>query len=123
MFFGFSVMMTKVTEYLQGGAQYTPFALVALSIQKSIAEEFLFRGYLFNYLRKYNFKPLFAILFQSLIFVALHTYRYTDNWILLSIIFLFGIIGGCLTWKSDNLIPASIMHIVVNLFTVAWRLS
>jgi len=121
--FGFAFMIAKVTEYLQTSTDYTPFALAFVSMQKSTAEEFLNRGYLLSYLRKYRFNLLIAIILQSLIFTSFHILLYSYNWVLLSIIFLFGITGGYLTWKSENLIPASIMHIVVNLFSVAWRLS
>ena len=121
LLFGFLFMVAKITDYLPGSADYTPLALVVDSIQNSVAEEFLFRGYLLSYLRKYKFNLLFAMILQSFIFTILHT-RYSDNWILLAIIFLLGTIGGYLTWKSSNLIPASVMHIVVNLFAVVWRL-
>lgn len=109
-------------EYFQGGIQYTPFALIIGYIQRSIEEEFLFRGYLLSYLRKYEFNFQFAILFQSLVFTAFHIRRYSDNWIMLATIFLFGVLAAYLTWKSDNLIPASMMHIIVNLFLIIWLL-
>jgi len=120
---GFSFLVANVTQYLNVAATSTTFALVAGSIQNSIAEEFNDRGFLLGYLRKFGFNPFFAILVQSLIFAVLHISRYSDNWALLFFVFLFGVLAGYITWKSDNLIPASIMHIVVNLFAVVWRLE
>lgn len=110
-------------EYTQGDFQYSVFAIIAATIQKSIAEEFAFRGYLLGYLKKYKFSPLLAILFQSFVFTVLHIVRYSDNWVLLFVVFFFGNLAGYITWKSNNLIPASIMHVVVNLFPVIWTLG
>jgi membrane protease YdiL (CAAX protease family) len=105
-------------DSIQSIAKYTPFALLIGMMQLSVAEEFLFRGYLLSYLRKYAFSSHIAILFQALIFTVFHTRRYSDDWILLLVTFLFGFLAGYLTWKSDSLIPASLMHISINLFAV-----
>lgn len=120
---GFAFLKANVTQYLESVTDYITFALIAGSIQNSIAEEIISRGLLFGYLRKYGLSAFVATTIQGIVFAALHISRYSDNWGLLSIIFLFGIVAGYITLKSNNLIPACILHIVVNLFAVVWRLG
>lgn len=122
LLFGFFVMMTQGMSYIQADAQYTSFALITNSIQTSMAEEFLFRGYFLSYLRKYEFNQISAIVFQSLMFTVLHIPRYSGDWTAIFIIFLSGVVAGYLTWKSNNLVPAFVLHIVVNLIAVIWWL-
>jgi len=56
-------------------------------------------------------------------FAVLHIPRYPGNWVAIFIAFLAGVIAGYITWKSNNLIPALILHIVFNLIVVAWWLA
>jgi len=118
LLFGFFMITTQGTKYIQVGSQYTITALIASGIQASIAEEFLIRGYFLSYLRKYEFNQFFAIVFQALMFTFSHIPRYSGNWMAVFIIFLFGVTAGYLTWKSNNLISAFVLHIVANLMAV-----
>jgi len=118
---GLAMQITHEMKLIQaGGSPYTIFGLITrnMSIQGSVAEEFLITGYFLGYLKKYGFNQIFAIAFQSLFFTVLHVPRYSDDWIAMLIIFLFGVVSGCLAWKSNNLIPSFVLHVVVNLTAV-----
>ncbi|MCI0550302.1 MAG: CPBP family intramembrane metalloprotease [Anaerolineae bacterium] len=123
LLFGFIIVIAQVPKYVEVPAQYTITALIAIGIQASIAEELLFRGYFLGYLRKYELNRISVIVIQALIFAIFHVPLYLGNWIALSIIFLIGVTAGDLTWKSNNLIPAFVLHIVLNLIAVIWRLA
>jgi membrane protease YdiL (CAAX protease family) len=116
--FGLLFIIAQATKYIQTDARYTSVALTAIVIQSSLAEEILFRGYLLSYLRKYGFSQIPSIVLQSLIFTILHITRYSDNWIMSCVLFLFGITAGYFTLKNKNLGTALTMHAVNNLIGV-----
>jgi membrane protease YdiL (CAAX protease family) len=119
---GILLMSVDAMKFIQGGSEYTPFALLFASVQSSVTEELLFRGFLLGYFVKFRLNPYFAILLQALIFTSFHISSYLDNWTILIVVFLIGITTGYMTWKNNNLLPAFCIHIVANLFAVAWRL-
>ncbi|MBK9924491.1 MAG: CPBP family intramembrane metalloprotease [Anaerolineales bacterium] len=94
---------------------YTKFAIVTLYLQTSIAEEILFRGWFLSYLRKSNIGFFSANFIQSAIFAILHITVFYDNWGQMFSIFLLGFIGGYMTWKHNNIISATVLHVVFNL--------
>jgi len=120
---GFFFVIVQGTKYIQVDPRYTITAYITSSIQTSMAEELLFRGYLLSYLRKYEFNLVFSVVFQALLFAILHIPRYPGNWTAIFIVFLGGLTAGYLTWKNINLIPALVLHIVINLMAVTWWYS
>jgi membrane protease YdiL (CAAX protease family) len=116
-------IIAQVPKNFEVPTEYTTIALVAIGIQTSVAEEFLFRGYLLSYLRKCEFNRFFTITFQALMFAALHVPLYFGNWISLLIIFLIGWTGGFLTWKNNNLISAIALHMTFNFSGIIWWLT
>lgn len=110
-------------KYVQVSPKYTPIALIASTIQISIAEEILFRGYFLSYLRKCELNQIFAIVFQALIFTFLHIPKFLGDWTAVFINFLFEITAGYVTWKSNSLYPAIILHMSTNLMAVIWWLN
>jgi membrane protease YdiL (CAAX protease family) len=120
---GFCALALIGTNIYMAGAHFTAVAIIASATQTSITEEILERGYSLNYLQKYGVKPTFAIVFQSLMFMVAHIPKYFDNWMMLFVTFLVGFTGGCLTWKSKNLIPTIILHTAFNLVGIIWWLT
>lgn len=120
---GLFFVITNVTNYIEVNTSLSLVSLVSMSIQGSAAEEILFRGFLLSCLRRFKFHSISANILQSLLFMALHIGRYSNNLIALSLIFLVGIVSGYLTWKSNNLFSAVFMHIVINLVAVGWWVS
>jgi membrane protease YdiL (CAAX protease family) len=123
LLFGFFFILAQGTKDFQIDLRYALTAYIATSIQAGIAEELQFRGYLFGYLRKYEFSPIFSVVFPALIFAILHIPRYPGNWVVIFIAFLAGLTAGYLTWKSNNLISALVLHVTFNLLIVVWWLT
>lgn len=119
---GFSVRTIIGFENLEQYPDYAPFAIIGILIQISIAEEILHRGLFLNFLTKYGFKPLYAIMFQSVIFTAGHVPAYSGHWSALWIVFLFGVVTNYITWRGNNLISVIILHLVSNLMGIVWWL-
>jgi membrane protease YdiL (CAAX protease family) len=59
---------------------------------------------------------------QTFIFTFLHA-QYVGDWVAIFGVFLIGAIAGYLTWKSNNLFPAIVLHIIANLIVVIWWLN
>ncbi|MFP4539691.1 MAG: CPBP family intramembrane glutamic endopeptidase [Candidatus Paceibacterota bacterium] len=73
-----------------------------------IAEEIYFRGLIFRYLRQY--KPfIFSALLSSFIFAVLHIHPS-----LMIFAFILGLTSALVYEKSGNIIPALLVHIIVN---------
>lgn len=121
---GFSIRAIIGFEDLQLYPEYAPTAIVGIVIQVSIAEEILHRGLFLRFLTTYGFKPMYAIIVQSLIFTAGHVPAYSGSghWMALWIIFLLGLVANYLTWKSNNLISPIILHLTTNLMGIVWWL-
>jgi membrane protease YdiL (CAAX protease family) len=119
---GFCSAIALGFEYFQYDHLFTPTALILATIQISVAEEIITRGYFLSYLRKNGFGAWFAIIFQSIIFAVAHVPRYFGDGIALLINFLVGMVAGYLTWKTKSLIPAIVFHIFSNLIGIVWWL-
>jgi membrane protease YdiL (CAAX protease family) len=119
---GFPIRLIIGFEDLQAYPQYIPIAIVAIVIQVSIAEEIIHRGLFLKFLVKYGFKPMYAIAIQSLIFTAGHVPAYSNHRMALWIVLLFGVVANYLTWKTNNLIPAIVLHLTANLIGIVWWL-
>lgn len=87
--------------------------LTQLSIA-AIAEEPLFRGLLWGYLKKANWKEVWIWIFQGLLFLSGHfyyfrTYKYSFTWVLIS-----GLTFGLIAWRSKNITNSMITHAIMN---------
>lgn len=111
-----SILIIKLYPVLSE-ASYTPLSMIFYSIQVSLAEEILFRGFFLNYLKQFKFHPFLAVFLQAIIFTLLHAPRYLFNWIPILLVFAMGIFAGLITWKSNSLIPAFCMHVAANLLS------
>lgn len=120
---GFFIIITQGTKYVQIDSRFTTNAFIIITVQTSMAEELIFRGFLLDYLRKCKTNHSFAVVFQALIFAALHMPLYLDDWRATFFSLLFGVTAGYLTWKSSNLISALVLHVVANLIAATWSLS
>lgn len=83
-------------------------AFITVGIIAPIAEEFLFRGVVFNTLKK-RFSPAWTIVIQGVLFGIFHL-----NLVQGSYATLLGIVFGYVTYKTKSLWPAIIIHIVNN---------
>lgn len=83
-------------------------AFITVGIIAPIAEEFLFRGVVFDTLKK-RFSPAWTIVIQGVLFGIFHL-----NLVQGSYATLLGIVFGYVTYKTKSLWPAIIIHIVNN---------
>jgi membrane protease YdiL (CAAX protease family) len=123
LFLGFSQSTLLGFENFKLDSRFIPFAIMVSIVQVSIAEELLYRGYLLSFLAKYGFGSIHAIVFQSLVFTGAHLPGYWGNWIALCNVFLLGFVASYITWKTNNLLPAIVMHLAGNLIGFVWWLT
>jgi membrane protease YdiL (CAAX protease family) len=91
------------------------YLFVAQLSNAAIAEEPLFRGFLWGYLRKWNWSDRWICLFQAGIFTLGHLYyihQYPLSfWVIVP---LSGLILGLLVWKSRSIGTSMITHGLLN---------
>lgn len=98
---------SKSTEALMSGSAIITYLSVA--VIAPIVEEMLFRGLIFDTLRKgLRFWP--AILIQALIFAVMH-----GQLVWMAYAFIIGIVFAALRVRYNSLIPAIIAHSMFNL--------
>lgn len=113
------VVPSVVESYMKmaetAGMGVNGFVIFATIILAPIGEEFLCRGVIFNFAKKTFPKFWMANCFQALMFGIIHAN-------LVQGIFAFGIglVLGWLTQRYKSLIPAMIVHFVVNLSSSTW---
>lgn len=78
----------------------------------ALSEEILFRGCLFQVIRKFAPHPIVLIGLSSLIFGAMHWPSGVHNIVVTT---LSGVAFGCLYYWSKSLVPSVIAHYLVNL--------
>jgi membrane protease YdiL (CAAX protease family) len=84
-------------------------------IQKSIAEEIVFRCLLINYLKKYNLNNLLINLVQGLIFGVFHIGTYWQSPVLLLIPISLGLLTGFIVMKQKSIYGSILAHVLNNL--------
>jgi hypothetical protein len=86
------------------------FAL--LVVLAPLSEELLFRGFVYGGLAGSRIGPVGAILVSSGIWTVIHV-QYT--WLVMTQIFIYGVVFGVVRWRSGSLWPPMVTHGVVNL--------
>lgn len=89
------------------------FLLVPMFTFGPVAEELLFRGLLYNALRR-RMMPLIAVVLQALVFVLVHYHMPETNVIYLLIVFVSGIVlAGVYEWRKTIWSPIA-LHVLMN---------
>jgi len=102
-------MEENLSDAIKVDSAYNFFILfISGAIIASIAEEMLFRGFLQGILEK-STDITKAILITALIFSLVHLWP----WLIIQIL-LLGILLGFMVWISDSIIPAVIVHFIIN---------
>jgi membrane protease YdiL (CAAX protease family) len=80
-----------------------------------VNEEPLFRGFLWGYLRRYNWKEVWIWLFQAGLFTLAHVY-YANRYPLNFWLFIPGaaLVLGLMTWRSRTIAPGILTHALIN---------
>lgn len=80
---------------------------ISIAIVPALAEEFLFRGVILNYLKKFG--DGFAILVSSVMFGLFH-----GNFVQIPFAFIVGLMCGFLVVKTGSMLPAIFLHLLNN---------
>jgi uncharacterized protein len=102
-----------IIDDIYNTAVWPPLFWVAVVIFAPLFEEALFRGFLFEGLRRSWWGVYGAISLTSFGWALLHGFQYSVGGI--AYIFLLGIAIGIVRWKTNSIWNAFIMHAVVNL--------
>lgn len=123
--FGFNYMITLVdysifsltkievaaTAIPEGFGGYI-VVVIAFAIIPGIVEEFIYRGVVFNGLKR-SMKPVYAILLSALIFTLIHLgiYQFVYQ-------FIMGVILACLAYYTGSILYSMIFHVTNNFLVV-----
>ncbi len=80
---------------------------VSISIVPALAEEFMFRGVILNFLRKYG--DGFAVLVSSILFGLFH-----GNFVQIPFAFIVGLVCGFLVVRTNSMLPSILLHFLNN---------
>jgi membrane protease YdiL (CAAX protease family) len=93
--------------------------IFTLVIMAPIAEEFVFRGLLFQRIASTGLGIVGAILITAGVFAVLHVQYRRDQ---AALIFLDGLVFGVALYTSSSLVMPMLMHVIGNLYAVYQRL-
>lgn len=108
-----------VENYLESaeavGLGTSVFSIIAAVILAPIGEELLCRGICLHFGKKALGKFWYANVLQALLFGILHM-----NWVQGVYAFLIGLVLGILVERYESLLPAMIVHFIVNFSSTTW---
>lgn len=107
-------------EFVQAfyqSAGYLPLCWAAVGVCAPLAEELLFRGFLFAGLAASKLGQAGAVAVTSAMFMGLHLGQY--DWVDLSQVGLVGVLMGWARARSGSLLPPLAMHVTLNLLALA----
>ncbi len=87
-------------------------AFVLLVILAPLSEELLFRGFIYGGLSRSALGPAGTILVTAAVWTVIHV-QYT--WLIMSQVFIYGVVFGVARWKSGSLWPPIVAHGIINL--------
>ncbi|MBQ7446789.1 MAG: CPBP family intramembrane metalloprotease [Eubacterium sp.] len=109
-----------IISYLSGNLQpfNNQFSLIAFILVtvlvpiQCVSEEYLFRGLLMQTIGSWTRLPIFALVIQTAIFIALHPYNITGR----ISVGISAVVFGLCAWAGRGLEVSSALHVVNNLF-------
>lgn len=113
------VMPAQVEAYMEmaevAGLGTDIWAMIASILLAPIGEEFICRGVVLQFGRRAFGKFWIANIFQALLFGLIHM-----NWVQGIYAFVIGLVLGYLVKQYNTILPAMLMHMVVNLSSSTW---
>jgi hypothetical protein len=103
----------NIVDQIYSTSVFPPLLWIAVIIFAPLFEEALFRGFLFEGLRKSWWGVYGAIMLTAFGWSMLHGLQYSVSGIVY--IFLLGVIMGVVRWKTKTIWSTFIMHAVMNL--------
>lgn len=113
------IIPSIVQDYMEmaktAGMGTHPLAIIAAVCMAPIGEEFLCRGICLYFGKKAFGKFWYANLLQALMFGILHM-----NWVQGVYAFIIGLVLGILVERYDSLLPAMMVHFIINFSSSTW---
>lgn len=103
---------TPMDEFLNSKAGLIGFGLMAVTLAP-IFEELVFRGFL-QPLFSRTFGVVAGIVITAVLFGALHAMEYHFVWQYIAVVSIVGLALGWIRWRTNSLIPSTIMHASYN---------
>lgn len=110
-----SIVETYMELAEAAGLGVDVLAIIATILLAPIGEEFLCRGLIFKYAKKGLGSFWAANILQAFLFGCIH-----GNWVQGIYAFFIGLVLGYLVEKYHTLLPAMILHFVLNLSSSTW---
>jgi membrane protease YdiL (CAAX protease family) len=89
--------------------------IVAVSLLGPIAEELLFRGVLFGWLRRVRVPVVPTVLVVAVLWAALH---WTYSPLVIALLFVDGLLLGAARHQTRSLVAPMLMHVAWNLYAI-----
>lgn len=105
-----------IDVYKSGQSQGSlPLLWLAIVIAAPVAEEILFRGFLFRGWVRPTHLPMLAILVITLVFTVIHI-QY--NWFGMLQVFMLGLLLTWTRWRSGSTLLPMAMHVIANFYAM-----
>jgi membrane protease YdiL (CAAX protease family) len=92
-----------------------PLLWLAIVIAAPVAEEIIFRGFLYRGWVRSTQRPLIGILVVTVVFALVHV-QY--NWFGVLQVFLIGLLLTWTRWRSDSTLLPMLMHVIANFYAM-----
>ena len=92
-----------------------PLLWLAIVVAAPIAEEIIFRGFIFRGWVRPTQRPMIGILVVSLLFAVIHI-QY--NWFGILQVFLIGLLLTWTRWRSGSALLTMVMHVIANFYAM-----
>ena len=92
-----------------------PLLWLAIVVAAPIAEEIIFRGFIFRGWVQPTQRPMIGILVVSLLFAVIHI-QY--NWFGILQVFLIGLLLTWTRWRSGSALLTMVMHVIANFYAM-----
>lgn len=107
---------TPMDEYLSTTPRLIAFGLMAVTLAP-IFEELVFRGFLQPLFTR-TFGVAIGIVITAVLFGSLHASEYHLVWQYVTVVSIVGLALGWVRWRTNSLIPSTIMHASYNAMLV-----
>ena len=92
-----------------------PLVWLAIVVAAPVAEEIIFRGFIFRGWVRPSQRPMIGILLVSVLFAIIHI-QY--NWFGILQVFLIGLLLTWTRWRSGSTLLTMIMHVIANFYAM-----
>ncbi len=103
------------SPWVRGGWQQGALRVLAVCVLGPIAEELIFRGWIYGALVKTRAGVAGAIVLTAAGWAVLH---YAYDWRVIGVIFVDGLLLGLTRWRTRSIFPNFAQHMLYNLYAI-----